>query len=106
MSNKRKRYGREFKIRVVEKSDRVENISNLAFEIGIRPELIYRWHRRCRFMPLKITETTPKSSVGGKWWSDCVRRIVVRNGFFRCLSLQGRRLLCVGGAEQVIPVFA
>lgn len=43
MSKKRKRYAAEFKLRAVEKSYQVSNISHLAAELGIRPELIYRW---------------------------------------------------------------
>ena len=40
---KRKRYAREYKLRVVEQSYEVPNIAELASELGIRPELIYRW---------------------------------------------------------------
>ena len=43
MSKKRRSYDREFKLRVVEKSYEVANIGHLAADLGIRPELIYRW---------------------------------------------------------------
>ena len=43
MSRNRRRYDREFKLRVVERSYQVDSIKELGAELGIRPELIYRW---------------------------------------------------------------
>ncbi len=43
MLQKRRQYGREFKLRVIEYSYEVENIKYLSAELEIRPELIYRW---------------------------------------------------------------
>lgn len=41
----RRKYDREFKQKVVELSYKRENIADLAIELGIRKELIYRWRR-------------------------------------------------------------
>ncbi len=43
MSIKRKVYDKEFKIRAVRRSYETESIAVLASELGIRPELLYRW---------------------------------------------------------------
>ena len=43
MSQQRRVFDREFKIKTVELSYQRENIKELAHELGIRPELIYRW---------------------------------------------------------------
>ena len=45
MKNTRRHYSREYKIRVIEKSYEVENISDLADDLGIGSDLIYRWRR-------------------------------------------------------------
>ena len=42
MSTRRK-FTREFKLRAIELSYERDRISDLAHELGIRPELIYRW---------------------------------------------------------------
>ena len=39
----RKKYDREFKLKTVEMSKTCGNIVQLARDLGIRPELIYRW---------------------------------------------------------------
>ena len=38
-----RKFNREFKLKVVELSHQRENIRELAHEINLRPELIYRW---------------------------------------------------------------
>ncbi|MCB9234204.1 MAG: IS3 family transposase [Bacteroidia bacterium] len=43
MSTNRRKFDREFKLRVIERSFEVEKVTDLAKELGIRPELIYRW---------------------------------------------------------------
>ncbi len=43
MSQQRKKFDKEFKLMAVELSKTRENINDLAKELGIRPELIYRW---------------------------------------------------------------
>ena len=43
MENIRRKFTREFKLNAVELSFAKENIKELAFELDIRPELIYRW---------------------------------------------------------------
>lgn len=43
MSSERKVYSREFKLQTVELSYTRENIKELAHELDLRPELIYRW---------------------------------------------------------------
>ncbi len=42
---KRRKYDQEFKQMVVELSNTREDISALAAEMDLRPELIYRWRR-------------------------------------------------------------
>jgi transposase len=41
----RRQYDREFKLMTVELSKNREDINNLAQELGIKPDLIYRWRR-------------------------------------------------------------
>lgn len=53
MSKNRKRYDREFKLRVVEKSYEVDNMRDLGAELGVRPELIYRWRAELASEPEK-----------------------------------------------------
>ena len=43
MGKTRRKFDREYKLRAVELSYEKENIKQLGFELGIRPELIYRW---------------------------------------------------------------
>ncbi|MFT4680870.1 MAG: transposase [Granulosicoccus sp.] len=45
MTIARRIYSREFKLKAVELSYKRENIKELADELGIRPELLYRWRR-------------------------------------------------------------
>jgi transposase len=42
---KRKKYDREFKQMVIELSNARDDISALAAELDLRPDLIYRWRR-------------------------------------------------------------
>jgi transposase len=41
----RKNYRREFKVDVIQQSFVRDNIGELAQELGIHPEMIYRWRR-------------------------------------------------------------
>ncbi|MEX2600517.1 MAG: transposase [Balneolaceae bacterium] len=41
----RKTYSKEFKLDVIQQSHMRENIQELAVELGINPETIYRWRR-------------------------------------------------------------
>ncbi|WNJ18152.1 transposase [Pontibacter sp. G13] len=43
MANSRGRYDRTFKLKTVEMSYTCDNIVVLARDLGLRPELIYRW---------------------------------------------------------------
>ena len=43
MTKRRRIFDREFKLKAVELSYESENIKELAHELNIRPELIYRW---------------------------------------------------------------
>jgi len=43
MTRTRRKFDREFKLRIVELSYSRENIKELATEFDVRPELIYRW---------------------------------------------------------------
>ncbi len=45
MNNSRKKYAREFKIKAVELSYQRGNVREIAEELGVRPELLYRWRR-------------------------------------------------------------
>jgi len=51
MTKSRRLFDREFKIKAVELSYQKENIKELAADLGVRPELIYRW--RSEFGALK-----------------------------------------------------
>lgn len=53
MSNTRKTFDREFKLRAVEMSYGDVNISDLAKELGVRPELLYRWRSQLAGAPHK-----------------------------------------------------
>lgn len=54
----RRQYDREFKLQTVEMSKTCDNIVELARDLGLRPELIYRW--RSEF------EANPKHSFPGE----------------------------------------
>ncbi len=43
MSKPRRKFDKQFKLMAVELSNSRDNINELAQELGIRPELIYRW---------------------------------------------------------------
>ncbi|MBW7466935.1 transposase [Pontibacter aydingkolensis] len=43
MSQERRRFDKEFKLMAVELSKSRNSIQELAHELGVRPELIYRW---------------------------------------------------------------
>jgi len=43
MTRTRRKFDREFKLKIVELSNSRENIKELATEFDVRPELIYRW---------------------------------------------------------------
>ena len=47
MVNKRKKYTREFKLEAVRLSEETEEtIAEIARQLGIRPNLLYRWRER------------------------------------------------------------
>ena len=60
MAEKRTRrsFTKEFKLDVISQSYQRDNIRELAAELGIRPELIYRWRSEY--------ERTPEDSFPGK----------------------------------------
>ena len=43
MTRTRRKFDREFKLKAVELSLARDNIKELAYELNVRPELIYRW---------------------------------------------------------------
>jgi transposase len=43
MTRVRRKFDREFKLKIVELSYSSQNIKDLAIEYDVRPELIYRW---------------------------------------------------------------
>jgi transposase len=43
MSQNRKKYSKEFKLDVIQQSYHVDNIKELANELGLRPAIIYKW---------------------------------------------------------------
>jgi transposase len=43
MSESRRKFSKEYKLRAVERSYQAESISGLAKELGIRTPLLYRW---------------------------------------------------------------
>jgi len=45
MTETRRTFNREFKLNAVEMSYKRENIRELAHELDIRPELLYRWRK-------------------------------------------------------------
>lgn len=47
----RKTFTKEFKLDVIQQSYRRENIRELATELGIRPELIYKWRSQYKESP-------------------------------------------------------
>ena len=51
MSKPRKQYDREFKVMAVELSKSRENMAELAQELDVRPELLYRWRRELSNSP-------------------------------------------------------
>lgn len=51
MKETRKIYGREFKQKAVELSNVRGNVQEIARELGIRAELIYRWQKEIKLNP-------------------------------------------------------
>ena len=51
MPKLRKQYDREFKVMAVELSKSRENMSELAQELDVRTELLYRWRRELTSSP-------------------------------------------------------
>ena len=51
MGKARRKFDREYKLRAVELSYEMENIKQLGFELGIRPELIYLWRSELAAKP-------------------------------------------------------
>ena len=45
MAKSRRKFDKTFKLRTVEMSYHCDSIKSLGEELGIRPELIYRWRR-------------------------------------------------------------
>lgn len=43
MNKDRRVFSREFKLDVIERSYRCDSIKDLALELDLRPELVYRW---------------------------------------------------------------
>lgn len=43
MTDKRRKFDRSFKLRAIDLSNSRGNVSQVAHELGIRPELLYRW---------------------------------------------------------------
>ena len=48
MPKSRKKYDRNFKLKAVELIDQRESIPILATELGVNPDLIYRWRRELK----------------------------------------------------------
>lgn len=48
MSKSRKKYDRNFKLKAVELIDQRESVPVLAAELGVKPDLIYRWRRELK----------------------------------------------------------
>ena len=48
MSKSRKKYDRNFKLKAVELIDERESVPVLAAELGVNPDLIYRWRRELK----------------------------------------------------------
>lgn len=51
MTDTRKVYTKEFKQKAVELSEIRGNMREIAYELGIRPELLYRWRSEFRNKP-------------------------------------------------------
>lgn len=47
----RRKFTKEFKVDVINQSNQCDNISQLAKDLGIRPELIYRWRSEHKDRP-------------------------------------------------------
>lgn len=45
MSKPRTKYDRNFKLKAVELSQQRDSVAELALELGVNPNLIYRWRR-------------------------------------------------------------
>lgn len=51
MTKSRRKFDRSFKLKAVELSYQRDNIKALADELGIRPELLYRWRAQFASQP-------------------------------------------------------
>jgi len=47
----RKTYTAEFKLDIVNQSENCDNISKLATDLGLHPQLVYRWRREFKSDP-------------------------------------------------------
>lgn len=64
MTETRRTFNREFKLNAVEMSYKRENIREFAHELGIRPELLYRWRKE--FSSEKVERTVVFPGNGKK----------------------------------------
>lgn len=87
MAATRKNYSKEFKQKAVELSNVRGNVQEVARELSINPEFIYRWR----------TELANFSDLAfWRQWKEAVDRRTERNGYF-----EKRIGLCKNGARYL-----
>jgi len=53
MSEKRKKYSKEFKMEALKLAEKTGNLSKVASDLGIRPNMLYLWKKELELRPEK-----------------------------------------------------
>lgn len=73
----RRTFSKEYKLDVIQQSYRCDNIKALALELGIRPELVYRWRAAYKEDP-EVSfpgQGTPKQTSEEKDLAELKRKL-------------------------------
>ena len=64
-SQPKRRWSRDFKLSAIARMNEAVSVRTLADELGVRPELLYEWHRRYRSGGASALRSSGRPSSGG-----------------------------------------
>jgi transposase len=79
----RKQYSKEFKLDVIQQSYLRENIRELANELGLRPELIYKWRTMYEDRQSAVSQFPGNGVAGGTPEEQRLRKLEAENAELR-----------------------
>jgi len=82
----RKKYSKEFKLKVIEMSNKSDNIKDVAISLGIREALLYRWRKEFYQKEGEVFSGSGVTSTLQDLEKDELRRLRKEN---RNLKLEG-----------------